>query len=282
MTNLDLYFSGVGSALGQGGNTSIVLVPEKTEEKKAVLIDCGFSVLDSIAKLQKIYPQLDIGRFTDVIITHQDADHFSGVGQFMLKHYEWMAKNARNIREINFYSSVDLVGAINKRISEDYSSVVPLMGEVGLTWRSHYANYGTNLYGMDITPIEMKHGTVETCGYKIKYQNFTIVAAWDGTIADKSLLDGTGLLIHDAFYLYGEGNEYHTSAEKILKLAQKHGVPNVALVHISEDEKTKAVSKLFTMARTYGINLMIPKQTDKISIPSNYHSKQILRLEDQI
>ncbi|MCM2324976.1 MAG: MBL fold metallo-hydrolase [Candidatus Woesearchaeota archaeon] len=266
MKSLDLYFVGVGAATDSArANTSILLVPkEEGEVVGTVLIDCGLNVPYSLDGLFAKFPQLDISMVTDVLITHGDDDHRGGVGLFMLKHFEDMKKKGAIGRDVGFYSSLRMGSSIDRRIREGYAGVVKEMPDISLSWETQYVPDGVMLHGMAIAPVKMRH-TVATRGYRIEYGDFTVLAGWDGSLVHPTSLIGVDLWVQDTYFMAGEGNKAHPSAETVIRSAQKYGVPNLAMVHISSDEyqDRDRFSSVISQASAAGIELCIPKQYDR-------------------
>ena len=72
-----MRFASLGS--GSRGNASVV-----ASESTTILVDCGFSYKEAVIRLRRL--GIDADNLSGIVVTHEHADHISGVDALATKH----------------------------------------------------------------------------------------------------------------------------------------------------------------------------------------------------
>jgi phosphoribosyl 1,2-cyclic phosphodiesterase len=85
-----MRFASLGS--GSEGNALVVQV-----EKTCVLMDCGFSLSDTVARLGRL--GLEAGSLSGIVVTHEHGDHIAGVARLARKYSipVWLTHGTRQM-----------------------------------------------------------------------------------------------------------------------------------------------------------------------------------------
>ncbi len=99
-----MRFASLGS--GSRGNATLI-----EQDKTCVLVDCGFTLKEIERRLARLHH--DAARLTAILVTHEHADHVSGVGALTRKYAlpVWMTPGTWSLRrfgdlpKLNFFNS---------------------------------------------------------------------------------------------------------------------------------------------------------------------------------
>jgi ribonuclease BN (tRNA processing enzyme) len=123
---------------------------------------------------------------------------------------------------------------------------------------------------MKIRAGETVH-SVKNYAYKFDLPNGKSIAiSGDGRLTDetKVLFRNADYLIHEGYFILGDGGQFHGSVESVLDYAIENGIPNVGIVHVDRAERQKFVDiqKMINRARKNSVNLFFPNDNDVIDL----------------
>ena len=109
-----MRFAILGS--GSGGNAAII-----QHQQTTILLDCGFTIKECCARLEKLSVSPD--QVNAIVVTHEHGDHYNGVGPFSrrfntpvyMTHGTWQPHRSGKIAELNLINAHEpfSVGSIN-------------------------------------------------------------------------------------------------------------------------------------------------------------------------
>ena len=195
--------------------TSIHVEITTSDNIKYLQFDVGPNFIDQIDRCQ-------IDRIDAVIYTHCHADHISGTNDLV------MPCRKQNM-DMPIYGPTETMSILQRNF--DYMFRKDTFQGGGVAHLVPNPVTGPfNLFGLNIVPIPVQHGTVDTFGYRI--QNF-------GYIPDVKLmpsqslelLKGVDLLIIDALS-FNPGHPTHFSVQDAIAIWEKIQPKNTYLIHM--------------------------------------------------
>lgn len=260
-----LKFISLGS--GSSGNSYFLFT-----ESEGLLIDCGIGVR-TFKKYFREYGLL-LSNITDIIITHDHADHIKSVGSL---------SNDLNVpvyTSLKVHKGIENNYCIKHKIRPDLIRVI----EIGVPF---------SINNFKITPFEVPHDSSENIGYKIQYHDIVFCIMTDiGHITDvmKTYISEANYLIiesnHDKEMLQNGPYPEHLKAriagpsghlnnyECGVALAENVNsqLKQVWLCHLSDENNHPTLAKktVELVLRNYGIIAGIDFKLDilKRKIPS--------------
>jgi len=176
-----LTFLGTGSAMPSGERAQSGLLLE--DEHRALLVDCGSGVLDSLARTGLGYEGV-----STVLLTHHHLDHVSDL--LPLLKARWLA-GEEHLTVVGPEGTTDLVEGLLS--VHDY-----LRNRVDLTLREIGPDEPFEVAGFDVAAMETRHSV-----YCLAYRFDSMLAFSADSEAFTGLVefaDGCALLVHDCSF----------------------------------------------------------------------------------
>ena len=227
-------------------NTSLLV---EAMYKKAVLLDCGFSVPHAYFRISDDPEQL-----AGVWISHFHGDHFFGTPLLYLR-----------LHEMGREESLSVLGAegLERKLRGAMELAYP-----GFMEKLNYP----------IRFVEMRPGeTIEECGLqweaaeiehsggalavKIINGRKSIFYSGDGRATGRSrtLAAGCDMIVHEAFRVHGE-TDGHGTMTSCLALARESGCGKFAFVHIFRKEREDLIREIERRKKEFpGVQLLVPR-----------------------
>ena len=224
-----LRFLSLGS--GSKGNATLV-----SNGRDLLLIDCGFSLKELLARLESVAVAPE--DISAVLVTHEHGDHVKGAGAF-----------SRRFR-CPLYSTFGTATAVSERAAHF----------TGSDWRELRPGRNITLTSMDILPVLVPHDAREPCQFIVRESNLSFGMLTDlGAITDHvieafSACDGLMLECnHDPQMLQAgpyplslkqrvSGNHGHLSnqqAAEFLTQCNRGQLQHLVLSHLSEQNNSE-------------------------------------------
>ena len=126
--------------------------------KTRILVDCGLTMKDTIARLESV--NVEISTICAILVTHEHSDHCKGVGTISKKF---------NI-PVYFYF-------------DNYQNLNKACGGVNQELHRYYYLQNFKIGDIEITPFELPHDSYKNVGFSFTYNNQKVSIATDlGTV----------------------------------------------------------------------------------------------------
>lgn len=243
-----ITFLGVGEACDPlNPNTSILLECSRGKPCQ-IMLDCGFTTPHTYFKDNQNPDKLDA-----LWISHFHGDHFFGVPLLFLRFWEMGREQPLIIAGQK---------GIQKKISQVMELAYPgFMGKMQYELEFVEIEPGVE---RDVAGLEWRTAVNEhsqrSLSVRIDKQGKSIFYSGDGrpTQDTEKLAKGCTLIIHESFWV--DGNKYgHGSIQASIEFAQKTGVDQLALVHLSHGirkNKTQEIKRITAGAE--GVHAFLP------------------------
>jgi len=243
---MKIIFLGVGEAISEQPNTSILI-----QDTKTILLDCGYSAAQVLWHYSTNPNLLDA-----IYISHLHADHYFGLAPLLLRMMEEHREKPITIMCVKGYASM-IEQSLDLAFGEIFKHIqFPIQyQEVSADDTYHFEPYTftfapTNHYRGNLA-VKMSNGRTIVC------------YSGDGrmTEASQKLYKNCNLLIHDAYHVKNKpmGTPmYHESIETLAQYGIDSGIEKIALVHINKKENMNDVSKQLIAS------MFVPKSGDII------------------
>lgn len=251
-------------SLNSGSNGNCYYVGNSRE---AVLIDAGLSVRETERRMK--LRELSVEKVKAIFVTHEHADHISGVPGLSKKYQLPVYITEQTFRNSNIPLAEHLVNGFNhaKPVSVGTLQITPFK-------KSHDA---ADPYSFLVSGHGVNVGVITDIGYAckrvLKYFGLCHAAFLESNYCDEMLRKGSY-----PFHLQERirGDEGHLSNAQALELFQHYKSPELQLLilsHLSKNNnKPELVEKLFT-----------PYAGDtKIIVASRYEAGQVFSIENTI
>lgn len=211
---------------GSSGNCSLV----KTDTTN-ILIDAGESTKKIVENLEFI--KIDPSSIDSILVTHEHSDHIKGLGTFSKKF------------NIPVYANKETWNAMQKQREKIAESNIKIFD---------FNKF--SIGDIEIVPFSIPHDAANPCGFNLYHKNKKMSIATDiGHMNDKiinNLMDSSFLLLEANYqpevlkcssypYLLKQrisgpnGHLSNIDAGKTISFLVKHGLRNVMLGHLSEE-----------------------------------------------
>ena len=251
-------------SLNSGSNGNCYYIGNSRE---AVLIDAGLSVRETERRMK--LRELSVEKVKAIFVTHEHADHISGVPGLSKKYQLPVYITEQTFRNSNIPLAEHLVYGFNhaKPVSVGTLQITPFK-------KSHDA---ADPYSFLVSGNGINVGVITDIGYAckrvLKYFGQCHAAFLESNYCDEMLRKGSY-----PFHLQERirGDEGHLSNAQALELFQHYKSPELQLLilsHLSKsNNKPELVEKLFT-----------PYAGDtKITVASRYEAGQVFSIENTI
>ena len=251
-------------SLNSGSNGNCYYIGNSRE---AVLIDAGLSVRETERRMK--LRELSVEKVKAIFVTHEHADHISGVPGLSKKYQLPVYITEQTFRNSNIPLAEHLVYGFNhaKPVSVGTLQITPFK-------KSHDA---ADPYSFLVSGNGVNVGVITDIGYAckrvLKYFGQCHAAFLESNYCDEMLRKGSY-----PFHLQERirGDEGHLSNAQALELFQHYKSPELQLLilsHLSKNNnKPELVEKLFT-----------PYAGDtKITVASRYEAGQVFSIENTI
>jgi len=249
---MDIFFIGVGDACDpQHGNTSIHV---HTCNGVNILFDCGFSVPHSYFSFTDDPDQLDL-----VWISHFHGDHFFGLPLLILRFWE-MGRTK------------PLLITGQQGVSEKVLTVMDLAFPgfrpklcYELQFREIEPGNSCLILSLECQSVQTDHSQ-RNLGLMVHDGNKKLYYSGDGrpTSHVASLIRNCDIAVHEAFRL-DEEVHHHGSIIGCLKLADKSGIRQMALVHLDRNFRRERFSHIAKLLKSNPA-VSLPESGTKLSI----------------
>lgn len=180
-------------------------------------------LIDTSTDLRQQALREDIRRIDAVFYTHSHADHLHGIDDLR-------GFNLRSKEPIPLYGSEQTLSTVRNSFSYifDKSEPVSYIPRLEL----HPIDSSIELFGLEITPIPMLHGKMETFGYRCGPFAY---------LTDCNVIPPTSLtLLNDLELLVLDGLRFtphntHFNIPQAVKMAQKIGAKQTLFTHLSHE-----------------------------------------------
>lgn len=243
-----------------------------SEGKKHFLVDAGGG--NQILKRLKD-AGIPLSEIHDIFITHEHIDHLLGliwlirmVGQNMNKgEYEG---------ELNIYCHEDLIPVIQtitgltiqKKVCKHIGERIMLHGVKSAETRE--------IIGCQVTFFDIESTKAKQYGFTMILpdgKKLTCVGDEPYNPVNRSFVEGSEWLMHEAFCLYKEADRFkpyekhHSTVKEACQTAEELRIPNLILYH-TEDKNIANRKKLYTEEgkEYYGGNLYVPNDMEVMSL----------------
>ena len=251
-------------SLNSGSNGNCYYIGNSRE---AVLIDAGLSVRETERRMK--LRELSVEKVKAIFVTHEHADHISGVPGLSKKYQLPVYITEQTFRNSNIPLAEHLVYGFNhaKPVSVGTLQITPFK-------KSHDA---ADPYSFLVSGHGVNVGVITDIGYAckrvLKYFGLCHAAFLESNYCDEMLRKGSY-----PFHLQERirGDEGHLSNAQALELFQHYKSPELQLLilsHLSKNNnKPELVEKLFT-----------PYAGDtKITVASRYEAGQVFSIENTL
>tara|TARA_Y100000310_G_scaffold246113_1_gene251240 strand:+ start:154 stop:972 length:819 start_codon:yes stop_codon:yes gene_type:complete len=268
-----LTFLGTGEAFDPERFNSSYLIEH---EGKSLMIDCGADSFKSMMKYA--YGKgSSLAEYPDgILLTHDHGDHIAGVpGLLMAMNQEINGKVGSSMiglgRKIEVMSSNPDLLDLEKYVDRIGFGDWKLFRESGPSTSTRVIEIsGDNIYGMGVRAGETVH-SVKNYAYRFDLPNGrSIAVSGDGRLTDetRALFRGVDYLIHEGYFVLGDGGKFHGSVESVVDYAIENDIPNVSIVHVDRAERKKFmdIQRMTDRARENGVNLFFPNDNDVIDL----------------
>jgi phosphoribosyl 1,2-cyclic phosphate phosphodiesterase len=236
--NLTITLLGTGTSTGipvVGCSCQVCNSPDPHNKRtrcSALLSDGKLNILiDSAPDLRFQILREKIPRIDAVFYTHGHADHLHGIDD--LRIFSYQSKGP-----IPLYGSAQTLAKIEHSFSYIFNRNTPKGGAPNLQLCPIESS--VRLGSLQITPIPMKHGQMDTLGYRCGPVAYLTDCNY---IPPTSLeqLKGLKLLVLDA--LRFKSHPTHFSIPEAIEMAQKIGAEQTVLTHISHNVDHRTVDQ---------------------------------------
>ena len=224
------------TVLGSGTSTGVPVIgcrcavclsdhPYNQRTRCSVLLSYGkYNILiDTSTDLRQQVLREDIRHIDAVFYTHSHADHLHGIDDLR-------GFNLRSKQPIPLYGSEQTLSIIKNSFSYIFDKSEPASYIPRL--ELHPTDKPTKLFGLNMVPIPMRHGRIQTFGYRCgPFAYLTDCNAIPPSSLD--LLDGLELLILDG--LRFTPHSTHFSIPQAIEMAQKIKAKQTLLTHLSHE-----------------------------------------------
>ena len=252
------------ASLNSGSNANCYYIGN---DKEAVLIDAGLSCRETEKRMKRL--GLSIGSVKAIFITHEHADHISGL-QVLSKKYRLTVYITNNtLRNCGFEIEKDLVYSFihNEPVSIGELSIIPFT-------KSHDAE---DPHSFIISGSAMHIGVITDIGYACKHviKHFRLCDAvfLESNYCEQMLINGS-YPVHLKRRI--SSRKGHLSNDQALELFLKHKPKNLQLLilsHLSQNNNhPEIVSKMFS-EHASGVKIVIAsrhKETELFNVQRNY------------
>lgn len=254
---MKVVFLGVGEACDERlANTSVWMVTIGDNQKRSILLDCGFTV-----------PSLYWQRVSDpedldaLWVSHFHGDHFFGVPALLLRMYEMQRR-----KPLLILGQPSIEQLIHQAMDLAYPGFV---GKLTYPLEFFEAEPGDLLHavGLDWQFAENSH-TQRDLAVRIGDGRHSIFYSGDGLPNPRtlSLAHGCDLIVHEAFRLE-QSKPGHGTVLECIEFARKAGVSNLALVHIQRDERRERLLDIVRLLDQIGdIHVFLPEPGDELEL----------------
>ncbi len=252
------------TVLGSGTSTGIPVIgcrcavcrsdhPRNQRTRCSVLLNYGkYNILvDTSTDLRQQALREDIRHINAVFYTHSHADHMHGIDDLR-------GFNLRSKQPIPLYGSERTLATIRTSFSYIFDKSEPVSYIPRL--KLHPISEAIELFGLEIIPIPMLHGQMETFGYRCG--PFAYLTDCNFIPADSfDLLHGLEVLILDG--LRFTPHSTHFNIPQAIEVAQKIGAKQTLLTHLSHEVE----HPVHDQQLPEGINLAYDSQ--QFNLPTN-------------
>jgi len=252
------------ASLNSGSNANCYYIGNKNE---AVLIDAGLSCRETAKRMKRL--GLDITLVRAIFISHEHADHISGLPVLSKKYKLPVYITQNTLRNCNFEVENNLTYSFirNKPVSIGDLSIIPFV-------KSHDAN---DPHSFIVSNNREHVGVITDIGYACKHviKHFKLCDAvfLESNYCEQMLMDGS-YPVHLKRRI--SSRKGHLSNDQALELFLKHKPQNLQLLilsHLSQNNNhPEIVSKMFS-ENAAGVKIVIAsrhKETGLFSIERNY------------
>jgi phosphoribosyl 1,2-cyclic phosphodiesterase len=264
-TSMSLQFA----SLNSGSNANCYYIGNKSE---AVLIDAGLSCRETDKRMKRL--GLDISSVKAIFISHEHADHISGL-QVLSKKYKLPVYITQNtLRNCRIEIQEDLICSFNhgKPVSIGDLSIIPFI-------KSHDAN---DPHSFIVSSNTVHVGVITDIGYAckhvIKYFKLCDAVFLESNYCEQMLENGSYPL-HLKRRI--SSNKGHLSNDQALELFLKHKPENLQLLilsHLSQNNNhPEIVNKMF-LQHAGGIKVVVAsrhKETELFHIERTHHLRAV-------
>jgi len=252
------------ASLNSGSNANCYYIGNKNE---AVLIDAGLSCRETDKRMKRL--GLDINLVKAIFISHEHADHISGLPVLSKKYKLPVYITQNTLRNCNFEIENNLTYSFirNKPVSIGDLSIIPFI-------KSHDAN---DPHSFIVSNNREHIGVITDIGYACKHviKHFKLCDAvfLESNYCEQMLENGSYPLYLKRRISSKKG---HLSNDQALELFLKHKPDNLQLLilsHLSQNNNhPEIVNKMFTQ-NAGGVKVVVAsrhKETELFNIESNY------------
>lgn len=230
-----------------------------------LLVDSGNGI-QIINQLKKV--DIQIEDIDNIFISHAHMDHILGliwIIRFLCpKYYNGMIS-----KKINIYGNEDVIRKINNLIAllipKDFDNII----KEKFGFKKLIDNQSFEISNAKITAFDIKSNNVEEFGFKIRYNNKSIIYLGDERYnkANEKYIINCDYAFMDARDISNDLNSSHSTIEYSAKIAQFYHIKNLILSHCN-DNNLKNRKEIFKReaSKYYNGNVFIPNDLEKIDI----------------
>jgi phosphoribosyl 1,2-cyclic phosphodiesterase len=215
-----------------GGHTSCVAITAEGGERPTLVLDAGTG-------LRSLTALLDGAAFDgSIVLSHLHWDHMQGLPFF--------AAGDRDAARVDLYVPAQDDRSGRDLLAQSFAPPSFPITPEGLhgSWEFHALEPGTHkIQGMTVTAVEIEHKGGRTFGLRVEDEHGSLAYLPDHAPAAgmsdalHAMLDGVGVLLHDAQFLEGErpvAVDYgHATVQDAVQLGTSCGAHTVVLFHHS-------------------------------------------------
>jgi ribonuclease BN (tRNA processing enzyme) len=237
-------------------NTSVWVQTEVADERKSVMLDCGFTVPSLYWQQTSNQEDLDA-----LWISHFHGDHFFGVPALLLRLWE-MKRN----KPLAIVSQSGIARIVTQAMELAYPGFFQKL-TYPVVFHEIEPGRRVRLVGLDWSAAQSIHGQ-RNLAVRIEDGKHAIFFSGDGLFNPEtlSLARACALAVLEAFRL-DPLTAGHGTVRQCLDFAREAGASMLALVHVQRDERKERCQDILKLLKENNdLNVILPEPGDQVEL----------------